>query len=531
MARTHAAVTNGGWPAQPAPAAGPGQRPFEPGVQGPQPAPYPQAGYPEQQGSEAGFDPQAAYHYPQQPAAAAPPAARQGLSSLEPASQPGPDYASYPNAPPPYGQARQGYPPQRGFGPGAEPAGHGQGLRAPPGYNPWPASAPTQDPRGYDLGSYMPTGTSPAHRADPLQQQAEWAVPPHGGYGDVAHDAAYQSGQMGYEQPHAGALEQGYAQEESGDYDVDEPRRGSWLLRIAGAIVVAVGLGYGLAQGYKLVADTAPEGATPVVKGDNSPAKTKPADPGGKQFAHTDSKVMGRLGEAAPSGAAKASASDSETDGSGARKVQTLVVGRDGSIAPPAAPAEPVSTTATVAVPGLTVVDGFGGRFPGALAPAPAESAKQPPMPARQPIVVKPPPPSEPKPEVAANATPAPAEPAGEAADVAAVAPPQKSELPEKPAEAPSAAASPTNGYVVVLASVPASEQSRLAALKQFADMQQQYGTVLQNRTPDVQEANLGEKGVYHRLLVGPPGSRSQASTLCSELKAAGYKDCWVMAY
>jgi cell division protein FtsN len=54
---------------------------------------------------------------------------------------------------------------------------------------------------------------------------------------------------------------------------------------------------------------------------------------------------------------------------------------------------------------------------------------------------------------------------------------------------------------------------------------------MLQNRTPDVQEANLGAKGTYHRLLVGPPGSRAQASALCNDLKTAGYKDCWVMAY
>jgi hypothetical protein len=82
-----------------------------------------------------------------------------------------------------------------------------------------------------------------------------------------------------------------------------------------------------------------------------------------------------------------------------------------------------------------------------------------------------------------------------------------------------------------VLASVPASGDSRLSALRKFADMQQKYGAVLQNKTPDVQEANLGERGIYHRLLVGPPGSRAQASTLCSNLKTAGYKDCWVTAY
>jgi cell division septation protein DedD len=91
--------------------------------------------------------------------------------------------------------------------------------------------------------------------------------------------------------------------------------------------------------------------------------------------------------------------------------------------------------------------------------------------------------------------------------------------------------ASGANGYVVVLASVPASGNSRLDALKKFADMQQQYGAVLANKTPDVRETTLAGKGAYHRLLVGPPSSRSQASELCTQLKASGYKDCWVTAY
>ncbi len=82
-----------------------------------------------------------------------------------------------------------------------------------------------------------------------------------------------------------------------------------------------------------------------------------------------------------------------------------------------------------------------------------------------------------------------------------------------------------------MLASVPVSSKSRLAALQRFADMQQKYSSVLQNKTPDIKEANLGERGRYHRLLVGPPGSRAQASALCSQLKSAGHKDCWVTAY
>jgi hypothetical protein len=68
-------------------------------------------------------------------------------------------------------------------------------------------------------------------------------------------------------------------------------------------------------------------------------------------------------------------------------------------------------------------------------------------------------------------------------------------------------------------------------ALKRFADMQQKYSTALAGKTPDVAEANLGSKGNYHRLIVGPPGSREQASAVCVHLKAEGYNGCWVTSY
>jgi hypothetical protein len=92
-------------------------------------------------------------------------------------------------------------------------------------------------------------------------------------------------------------------------------------------------------------------------------------------------------------------------------------------------------------------------------------------------------------------------------------------------------ASSGGNGYVAVLASVPVSGSSRLDSLKTFADIQQKYGTVLSNRTPDVREANLGARGRYHRLMVGPPSSAENANSLCKELKSAGYPSCWITAY
>lgn len=165
--------------------------------------------------------------------------------------------------------------------------------------------------------------------------------------------------------------------------------------------------------------------------------------------------------------------------------------------------------------------------------------------PAKKPIVVKPP--AAKAPVKVANVKPAAAKPPP-VSDVKpppvvkpvvkpqaqpAAKPAPKKVAVAKPAPTPAATGpKPTGaGYVAVLASVPVSKTSRMDSLKQFADMQQKYGTVLQNKTPDVQQANLGEKGTYHRLIAGPPGSAQSARSVCDGLKSAGYSSCWVLAY
>jgi hypothetical protein len=90
-----------------------------------------------------------------------------------------------------------------------------------------------------------------------------------------------------------------------------------------------------------------------------------------------------------------------------------------------------------------------------------------------------------------------------------------------------SAGASGANGYVAVLS----SQKTRMDALKAYADMQQKYGDVLANKPADVQEANLGDRGLWYRAVVGPPGSREAANSLCGQLKSAGFTGCWVTAY
>ena len=44
----------------------------------------------------------------------------------------------------------------------------------------------------------------------------------------------------------------------------------------------------------------------------------------------------------------------------------------------------------------------------------------------------------------------------------------------------------------------------------------------LGGREPIVRRADLGEKGIYYRAMVGPFASKEQAADLCSNLKAAG---------
>jgi hypothetical protein len=221
------------------------------------------------------------------------------------------------------------------------------------------------------------------------------------------------------------------------------------------------------------------------------------------------------------------------------RKVATVMVGRDGSIAPP--PAEPRLPPPTVAVPGMTIVDGFGGRGPATLPPPrPVEPVR-----AAQQVVAPQPATPAPTPQIVARAAPAaqveptPAPPVPKAAAPAAVSAPAPSAaapVAKKPAvkettTAAVAAPAPkaTTGYVAVLS----SQRTRMDALKTFADLQQKYTSVLQNKIPDVQEADLSARGLgtMYRVVVGPPSSREAAANICGQLKSAGFQGCWITAY
>lgn len=394
------------------------------------------------------------------------------------------------------------------------PAGYGQGNAAHGGQ--W-GHDQGQDARGFDLGSYMPANAHGYAQGDAGHLQGH---DPHGGFD--AH---------GHGHPHG----QGYHEGEA-DYDEtlmeedDEPRRSRRGLMIVGALVGAIGLGGALAYTYKTFIAPSPSRAPLVRAADPSANKVKPVVAGGREFAYTDKKLPNRLSEdGGPQGGDNAQGDDrAGDDPNSPRRVKIIPINPNGGPqqgGPVTIGTPPQRQGGPAPIAGIMLDSG-----PGQMAPPPVRAQPTAPPPPAPPQArslttgsapAASPPPAPVKMVSAAPPTsiPAAAEPPA--------APVKKAVARTKEVAAAPPASSGANGYVAVLS----SQKSRMDALKAFADLQQKYGDVLASRTPDVQEANLGEKGLWYRAVVGPPGSRDAASGVCSQLKTAGFSGCWVAAY
>jgi outer membrane biosynthesis protein TonB len=413
-------------------------------------------------------------------------------------------------APPPSGQPNGHWPPAH---PAHAPQ-QGQGYHFPPepdananyGYQQQPPPfdgyqggqqhdpyAPQQwnqqaDPRAYDLGNYMPNGSQ--------QQPYPPNDPPP--FAQGGHHDPYA--QQNYADPEA-EYEEEFVEEEEGS------GRGRRWMFIVAALVGAVGVGGALAYTYKSF--VAPNGGrVPLVKADPN-VKVRPA-------AANDKRMQGRLGEDAGQQNTAAATPETQDERSGSdesggpRRVRTIPITPGGGppagiqIAPPAQAAAPPPT-----VPGIML------ETPRSQQPPPRTAPQQPP----QRVTIGQPPPQQ---------APQVEEPPAPPARKAPAPPPQVAKAAPAPRAAPPPPAANTGaGYVAVLS----SQKTRMDALKAFADLQQKYGEALSGRVPDVQEADLGEKGIWYRVVVGPPGSRNAANGVCSQLKTAGYSSCWVNAY
>lgn len=104
-----------------------------------------------------------------------------------------------------------------------------------------------------------------------------------------------------------------------------------------------------------------------------------------------------------------------------------------------------------------------------------------------------------------------------------AAAPQQTRPAQSQPAQTQVAALPAGGGFYVQVG----SQASQDAAATTYRDLQRRFPQLLGGRQPDIQRADLGARGTFYRVRVGPTASRDEAVRFCESLKAAG-ADCFV---
>ena len=429
----------------------------------------------------------------------------------------------------------------------AGPAGAPQAMEPPalPGQDPVPPLPDGQDLYGGELQAF----------------EAHYDQHPEIPIGAFDAGAGAEGGAHAYFQDHDGDDAEFLENEMSPEnVAAGKKRPGRKLVMVSGSLAVALVLGGAIAFAYKQSGNTtAGNGQPPLIQADNRPVKVAPKQPGGKEFPHKNKLIYDRLvGEERPeienvvprqeevADAATTPAEDrprddvvaalrqgTDTENSGAansgtepsegpRKVKTLVVRPDGTIVKP-------ETTAAIQPEPQT--RGFAAR-----APEPPAQVEQPAPAQPEPVQQAAPAPVAPPSATAAERRIAAVQTQQSTSDArpAFVAPtptpkPRAQPQQEQRVAALNGVAPATagvSGYVVQVA----ARKSQTDALAAFADLQQRYPKLLSGYRPMIQRADLGDKGTWYRLRVGPMNEKTAAANLCKRLKSAGLRNCLVRA-
>ncbi len=421
----------------------------------------------------------------------------------------------------------------------------------------WPA-APEAPPPAPNFGANNYFGAAPAPAAQPPAPDA------HRPYADPSYAAApdpyhAESEAAGYPAAQTGGYEAGaYPQQPHQDADDEEyyddvppPRRRMGIMAIAAVFALAV-IGTAGAFGYRAIfGNSGGSHPPPVIKADTTPSKVVPASANkapnkliyDRVADHAqDEKLVSReeqpiemkspamamvpTQEPAPPAAAPLAAIGSGVISSEPKKVRTIAIHPDqmGMTAPQQAVPAPAAA-APAASPSPRVV-----------AAAPARAAAPPPPPrvaSNTPIELNPDAAPAPRQSEARAAPPvqraaapvvgsAPLSLSPDAGDTTAAAAPARAAIrtASVPAQtaAPRAAHAASGGYAVQVS----SQRSEAEAQASFRSLQAKYPNQLGGRQAMIHKVELGAKGTYYRALVGPFASANEASTLCSDLKAAG---------
>jgi hypothetical protein len=302
-------------------------------------------------------------------------------------------------------------------------------------------------------------------------------------------------------------------------------RRRMVVMAIAGVAALAV-IGTAGAFGYRaLVGFSGSTKPPPVIKADTAPSKIVPATTGkdaqsnklitervnergqSEKLVSREEQPMDRPTAVALSQSGPQAVLGSGVVGSEPKKVRTIAIHPDqpvadaapSSMSAAAAPARPAPAGRTAAAPPRPAPDTTADTeesAPARSGPPPRQAAA---ASGNGPLSLNP------------NAAPSRAAPAPAPAAPARTA----SVAPQAPAAASTGGGA--GSYVQV-----SSQRSEGEAQAAFRSLQAKFPDQLGGRPSAIRKVDLGAKGTYYRAMVGPFANATEASQLCSSLKAAG---------
>ncbi len=368
-----------------------------------------------------------------------------------------------------------------------------------------------------------PTAPHDPHYQDPRYQEPQYDEPqheaayaqPHAGHGQQADPSRYDDALYGvaddgqpYDQ-HAVYPEDAYAQQgyEEEAAERAKPKRGGMMTVVVVAALAVVGTA--AAYGYRSWTGSPRSGEAPIIKADPGPNKVVP------QTADSSSKPIQDRVATGPGAERIVSREEQPVDPNTVKTSPRVVFPpltqnpspNPGGVATPVMPATRQVTNGAAS-------GNLGGDEPrrvSTLRIRPDEANAAPT--ARAPAAAAPPPAARAPAPVTTATTP----PANAPMSLSPQGSPAQTRTASN-APAAAALASTGGGYVVQIS----SQRSEADAQASYRALQGKFPSVLGSRTPLIKRADLGDKGIYYRAMVGPFTSPDEASQFCGSLKTAG---------
>jgi SPOR domain len=321
-----------------------------------------------------------------------------------------------------------------------------------------------------------------------------------------------------------------YAYQDDAYEDEEEEqggRRRGGFVTVAAILALAV-VGTGAAFAYRSFVGSVHSGEPPIIRADNSPTKIMPAQP-------DSAKVPDRLasGDGTEKIVPREEAPVDINANAGGPRVVFPSLNQNANPPTPAsvAPGMPQVASVGTGIPNngtlannqprpIKTFSVRGDQSDGASAPTNTAAAPPPPPPPVKPSKTTRAVQSAANANASANAPLSLSPQNAQDSEAAPAAEPRTRVAATNPTQtAPSGAAGDGAGGYLVQVSAQRNEADAQAS---FKALQTKFPNVLGSQTPVIRRADLGEKGIYYRAMIGPFGTSAEASQFCGNLKNAG---------